>query len=268
VNEISGIKRQRPQTMVGLCRKYENEIFHNTSAVIVVSDFLKNEIVIRGIDPGKIFVIPNAIDPQNFNPDVDVSGLRKALSLEGKTAVTFVGMFSFWDKLDVMVDSFAKVKKSCPDTHFIIVGEGVQRPGLMEQAKALGLEADITFTGKVSRADVPRYIALSDLCVLYGSNPFGSPMALFEYMSMGKPVVAPGYGPVTTIVDHGVQGLVFTPDDQNQFTDHIIELVRNREKRRVMGAAARARIEGQFTWANNAKKIIQIYEKVKHDHHC
>jgi glycosyltransferase involved in cell wall biosynthesis len=264
VNEISGIKRQRSQTMVGLCGRYEQEIFRNVSAIVVVSDFLKNELTARGIGPDKITVMPNAINPEDFDPKIDVSLLRKSLSLESKTVITFVGMFSSWDRLDVMISAFARVKKSCPDAHLIMVGEGIQRPGLMEQTKEMGLADQISFTGKVSRTDVPRYIALADICVLFGSNPFGSPMALFEYMAMGKPVVAPGYGPVTSIVEHGIQGLIFTPDNQQQFVNQVIELASHREKRQAMGAAARARIEGQFTWENNARKIMDIYEKVKH----
>ncbi len=263
VNEISGIKRQRAQAMTGLCNRCEMEIFRNASAIIVVSDFLKNEIVARGIDAEKIFVMPNAINPGDFDPDADVRGLRNEMNLQGKSVITFVGMFSGWDRLEFLLDSFAAVRRAVPAAHLVIVGDGKERATLMEQAKEKGVADGVTFTGKVPRAAVSRYIALADLCVLSGSNPFGSPMALFEYMAMGKPVVVPDYTPITAIVDHGVEGYVFPPDNGKLFIDHIVELLRNNEKRQAMSAAASKKIAGHFTWENNAKKIIQIYEKVK-----
>ncbi|MDE2010538.1 MAG: glycosyltransferase family 4 protein, partial [Candidatus Omnitrophica bacterium] len=108
--------------------------------------------------------------------------------------------------------------------------------------------------------DIPSIIGASDICLLAGSNPFGSPIALFEYMAMGKPVVAPRYQPIESIVDDGQDGLLFEPVDDGQFMKMLIELLQDKEKRTRLGRQARQKIEKEYTWENNARKILKLAE--------
>lgn len=84
---------------------------------------------------------------------------------------------------------------------------------------------------------------------------------MFEYMSLGKPVVAPDLQPVTLIIKDGVNGFVFTPNDKASFKQKILRLVRNKETRGRVGLNAARTIFLNHTWKVNALKIIEIYKK-------
>jgi glycosyltransferase involved in cell wall biosynthesis len=263
VNEISGIKRQRAQSLVGLCRRFEQETFAQAQAIIVVSEFLKQQLIERGVVSEKIQVIPNAVNPDDFDMNLDTATLKQRYNLLGKTVITFVGMFSHWDRLDQLIEGFAQIYQQAPETHLMVVGEGIQRPDLEQQAERLNVRAHITFSGEVHRKDIPRYIGASDICVLYGSNPFGSPIALFEYMIMGKAVVVPGYEPIAAIVAHNQNGKLFVPDNLSQFVSEVIHLVQSSDERRKLGQNAREKILRSHLWKNNAQAVLEIYARIQ-----
>jgi glycosyltransferase involved in cell wall biosynthesis len=261
VNEISGIKRQRGQAMVGLCRRIEHKIFDQAQALIVVSEFLKQRMMERGVPAEKVHVIPNAVNPDEFDIDIETTAIKQRHNLHGRTIVTFVGMFSHWDKLDQLMEGFARIHQQAPETHLLLVGEGIQRPDLERQAERLRIRDHLTFTGEVPRREIPRYIGSSDICVLYGSNPFGSPIALFEYMIMGKPVVVPQYEPIAAIVNHDQNGKLFVPDNLDQFVARVVELVHSPDERRILGKNARDKILRSHLWKNNAEAVLEIYAR-------
>ena len=258
VNEISGIKRQRPQTMVGLCGWFESRVFRKADALIVVSQFLKDRLVERGVPDAKIHVLPNAVNPQHFDHSIDPVDIVTRHNLRGRTIIGFVGMFSHWDRLDLLLEVFRRVHREESDTHLLVIGEGVQRPALQDRAKRLGIESAVTFTGEVKRSEIPSYIAACDICSLSGSNPFGSPMTLFEFMIMAKPVVVPRYGPIERIVNNGENGYLFDPEDEEEYASQLVRLVRNKERRIALGERARQTILEHHLWRHNAKKVLEI----------
>ena len=262
VNEISGLKRQRQQAMVGFCGKVEREIFLRVDAIIVISQYLKDKIVERGISAEKIYVISNAVNIQDFDIKTDISDIEDQYGKNEKIKLMFVGMFSHWDKLEFLLEVFKNVHSKRANAHLIIVGDGVQRTRLQEQAQALGISGHVTFTGEVNKNDIPKFILLADICLLSDSNPFGSPMTLFEYMALGKPVVVPRYGPIECIVKHENEGCLFEPGNATQFEQCLIDLIDDEKKRKDYGTRGREKIIKYYLWEHNAEKVIEIYRNI------
>jgi len=260
VNEISGIKRLRGQVMVMICRRIELGIFRRAHHIIVVSDFLRDQLIDRGVNLEKIHVLPNAVNLDLFNPFLDPEPVRNRFGLQGKIVLCFVGMFSHWDQLDRLLDAYSEIHQQAPATHLVIVGDGVLRASLEAHADALGLSSAVSFTGCVDREDVTRILAAADICVLYGSNDFGSPIALFEYMAMGKAVVVPSYSPISAVVTHGETGYLFPPGSRDIFVHSVLRLVSDRSLRQRIGCAARERIVAKHQWKNNARTIVEIID--------
>lgn len=258
VNEISGIKRQRPQTMIKLCTYIENKVLNNSKGIIVVSQFLKERLIKSGINPEKIHIFPNAVNIKEFDYTIDSSKLKKELNLLNKFIISFVGMFSHWDRLDYLLEVFSKVHKELPHTHLLIVGEGIQRQDLMNKANDLGISNVTTFTGEVPRNDIPYYISLSDICLLSDSNPFGSPMTLFEYMAMEKAVIVPKYGPIEAIIKHKENGILFNPKSEKDFCEKLSNLINDEAMRLSIGRKARETIFKNHLWTHNANNVIKI----------
>jgi glycosyltransferase involved in cell wall biosynthesis len=147
-----------------------------------------------GVSPDRVFAVPAGISPQRFRDNatsgIDVLG-RYAL---GGRVVIYVGSVAKARRLDVMIHAFALLAGSYSDSKLLIVGDGNAVEDLKRLSRELGLGDRIVFTGVVSQRDVPTYIQAADVAVCpvppYSFYRMSSPIKLYEYMAMGKPVVA------------------------------------------------------------------------------
>jgi glycosyltransferase involved in cell wall biosynthesis len=124
VNEIVGIKRQRNQIMVPLARLLEQYVFKRASSIIVVSDFLKSELVKRGVEGKNILVLPNAVNPDDFNVEITGEEIRSKYLLSDKVVLVFMGTFSKWDNFDFLLGNFKELVLEYPNVCLLIIGDG------------------------------------------------------------------------------------------------------------------------------------------------
>jgi glycosyltransferase involved in cell wall biosynthesis len=103
-------------------------------------------------------------------------------------------------------------------------------------------------TGPVAKGDVPDYIGAMDICILPDSNEFGSPIVLFEFMAMGRTVVAADVPPVLDVVEDGVTGLIVSRTDPGALGAAVETLLHDPARARRMGDAARQRVMERHTW--------------------
>ena len=259
VNEIAGHKRVRKQAFVGQARKREQYVFQNADAIIVVSDFLREELHKLGVDKGKIHVIPNGVDEKEFSPQAVRKIDRGKLGIGGQTvALGFIGWFVGWHNLELLVDVFGDLAAG-RDVALVLIGDGVLKEKLRAIARARGIEDKLVMTGAVPYRQIPAYIAALDVCIIPGSNEYRSPIKLFEYMAMAKPVVAPRYRPIEAIVTHGVDGLLFEANSRESLRSVLDDIIGDAGKRHAIGAHAREKIVAHHTWLDNAKRVVDIY---------
>jgi glycosyltransferase involved in cell wall biosynthesis len=140
------------------------------------------------------------------------------------------------------------------------------RSALQRRAADLGLEQSIIFTGLVPHSDAPRYLAASDILVSPhlgfddGTKFFGSPTKLFEYMAMGKPIIASRLEQIGEVIRDGENGLEMMPGNASQLADQILDFARDRELRTRLGAAARQEVVQRYTWKANVDRILKSFE--------
>lgn len=263
VNElVSGQKRLRRRTFVMLARYIERYVFGKASAIIVVSDFIKSKIAEAGIPESKIHVVPNAADERVFHPGVDGARVRESLGIDQDSIVFgYSGWFQAYHSVDLLVSAFASIAKG-KNMYLMLVGDGSQRSKLRNQAESAGMLDQVIFAGAVPFSEVPEYLNAMDICVLPGSNNFGSPIKLFEYMIMEKAVVAPALQTTTCVVDDERDGLVFTPGDCEKLAVCLKRLADDAALRRRLSRAARTKILERHLWRHNAERVISIYEQL------
>ena len=129
---------------------------------------------------------------------------------------------------------------------------------LRQTAFRLGIEREVIFSGPVSRDVVPAYIDAMDICVLPDSNAFGSPIALFEFMAMGKPCVVPDLGPMRDVIDDNVTGIMFPHGDYAALGRTLSRLIEDSALRNQVGAQAKQIVFKRHTWAANARFVVQL----------
>jgi glycosyltransferase involved in cell wall biosynthesis len=252
--------------MKTLARETERRIFLETDRVTVVSQQLQDLIATCGVPMAHIAVLPNAVDLQRFDPRRDYDGktVRSHLQLKSKCVIGFVGSLQPWQGVETLIAAFSRLQTVAPNTHLLIVGDGPEREKLERQAEATGLRSDITFTGSVPYDEVPYYMAAMDVTVApyKGENFYQSPMPIFEYMAMGKPIVASSIGQVHEVIAHGETGVLYTPGNFAQLTAALAKLAGNALLCRQLGEKARAWVQRERRWENNVQEIVKIADEL------
>lgn len=258
VNELAGFQRVRGLILERLARRIDAWVFARASHVVCVSRVLAEEARQRGANRERVHVLPNAIDPNRFRNPGSVPSLRASLGLQDALVIGHVGLFYPWDRLDVLIEVVNNIHGRHPEIKVLLVGDGPEMENLRQTACRLGMEDAVIFSGPVARDDVAAYIDTMDICVLPDSNVFGSPIALFEFMAMGKPCVVPDLGPMRDVVEDKVTGIMFPRGNFEALGKALLRLSEDSALRIRIGDRARQTVLERHTWAANARFIVQL----------
>jgi glycosyltransferase involved in cell wall biosynthesis len=207
------------------------------------------------ISKEKIKIIPEGVDLEKFNRNIDASDINEKLGNERK--ILFVGNLHPNKGVHFLIKSFVLVKSKIDDVKLVIVGDGPLKHCLINLTKRLNLEKDIIFAGFVSDEELPKYYASCDIfasaSVLEG---FG--LIFLEAMALGKPIVAFNLASIPEVV--GNAGILIDQINHEKFANALIELLRNEElyKEKSQIAFNRAKL---FSWEKIAEQFIKINEQ-------
>ena len=143
-----------------------------------------------------------------------------------------------------------------PRSALLARGRRSRRHGLEALAADLGLEEAVTFTGVVQREDVARHIAAFDIALQPAVTAYASPLKLFEYMALGKAIIAPAQPNILEVLKADEEALLFDSEVEGAFDKALTRLLDEDALRSSLGARARARlIASDFTWDGNAARV-------------
>ena len=215
------------------------------------------------IKEDKVSVIPNAINPDLYESErFDNVDIQKDNQLDSRFIIGFVGLFVPWHGIIFLLGIFQRLAQKYPFAHLLLVGDGPERPIIEKRIREMGMEDRITLTGYVSHELVPSYVRAFDVAVMANSNIYGSPMKIFEYMGMGRAIVAPAYGPIKEILTDGKNALLFEPNRENEVYDAIAKLINDRALVKKLGENARKDALKKHTWGKNALEIENILYRI------
>ncbi len=242
-----------------LARWLERHTFRRADAIITVTEVQRALLEREGVAAERITVCHNAIDPREFDPaDGRGERLRLAFGLRAIT-VGFVGTMNRWQGAQGFADVVQRVVEQRRDVGFLFVGDGEGRGPLQADLERRGVQSAAVFVGRQSHAAIPEFIAAMDIGVLLDSNTYGSPMKVFEYWAMSKPVVAPSVPPVLEILHDGETGLLIAPGDAAAMARQIVRLAGDPRLRTRLGEAGRRHVLAVHTWDRNAARILEAF---------
>ncbi len=251
----SPLVRKRSPLLKPLAKRADRYIFSRATALVAVSSNLKEHLISEfGIRPERIIVLPNAADPDVFDITKVVRPAAYA-DVQGKI-VGFVGGFYPWHGLDLLIRAFQQIAHVVPEAKLMLIGDGPTMPAIRAQVSQLGLGERVILPGRVSHQELPGYIAMFHIGVMPDSNEYGSPMKIFEYMALGKPVVVPDYAPLLDVIDDGTEGRVFAAKDIKQLAECMAMLLTDAAAHSRMSAQARNKILAKHNWRKNAEAIL------------
>ena len=256
--------------------------------IVTVSDELGSELKRRGIPDSRILVYPNCVDPDIFNSQRftadELAALRARHGIpQDALLVGFIGTFGQWHGVeflaecirDMIRDDLEWIKQR--KVRFLLVGDGVKMPVVRKLVGSPPTSQYVTLTGLVAQSEAAKYLACADLLVsphvpnADGSNFFGSPTKLFEYMSMEKPIIASALGQIEEVIaGRGATklgsmppgagdmcGYLFKPGDADAFKKVLGEVVDDMPATARMAKAARVEILNRYTWKRHVNAILE-----------
>lgn len=213
-----------------------------------------------GADRRRIELVSPGVDHAFFSPG-DRTGARTALGLGDEPLLLFVGRIQPLKQLGVAVAALARLAD--PSATLVVVGGPSGTDGEAEHARVRALIADLGLTGRVRFVDPQPHHLLSswyraaDVVVVPSrSESFG--LVALEAAACGTPVVAAAVGGLTTIVDHGVSGLLVDGDDPSEWAFHIDRILTDDDLAKSMSTEAVRRAAG-FTWSTAAGRLRRVY---------
>jgi glycosyltransferase involved in cell wall biosynthesis len=217
-------------------------LLHQADLVLVTSKVQKERLADWGIDGAKMMPLPSGVDVEAFSPR-DGSAIRKRYTLSDSKVVIYLGIMTEQRKLGMLIRAFSQVKRHVPDAKLLMVGDGADRANLESLAWELRLSEDILFPGRVPYGDVPDFIAAADVTLVavppLSFYKMGSPLKLFEYMAMAKPVVATEEIPEHREVLEQSGGGILVPYASEAFASAMIKLLGSPETAAEMGRKGR-----------------------------
>jgi glycosyltransferase involved in cell wall biosynthesis len=253
---------------LALLERYERLNLDAAARIFVVSDVERRNLEARGVATEKIILNPNAVDVQLFQPFVGGAAKRRDLGIEDTDLVAgFVGTFGPWHGVVELAKAIKAIPESLP-LRFLFVGSGSLLAEVERLLQAERLSGRVIFTGAVPHDQVPMLLDACDILVAPhvpladGSDFFGSPTKIFEYMAMGKGIVASRLGQIGEVLADGETALLVEPGNVNELAAALIRMTESDQLRTRLGENARAAAIQKHTWTHNAKRVLQAYESL------
>lgn len=217
-------------------------------------------------DPSAVKIVSNTVDREVFDSETPPT---TALPFDpaGSFVVSYIGNFTRHRGLDTLIEGFARLAETTSDARLVLVGKGNDAyvAGLKRLARSLGVRERVQFTGWVDFADVPGYVAASDVCVVpHAPTPHTEttiPHKLFQYMAMGVPVVVTDVPPLSRIVERTQSGLV-TPADDGAAMGAVLDELTDADRAHELGENGRRAVEREYNWERDGRRLRMLYDEL------
>ena len=223
--------------------------YRKADRVIAVGSSLRDNI--KKITGVEALVIPNMLDVSVFTPPAE---RRRGATFRFASAGNLYRRKGF----DILLDAMALLRQRGEDVSLTLMGGGEEEAELKKQARSLGLEDRVRFTGRLSREEIAAVCRESDAFALASRREtFG--VVYIEAMATGLPVIATRcQGPEDFVSDEN--GILVPPEDAGAFADAMAQMIRDRD--RYDSQAISSFVRERFSPRAVAEQITKVYEEI------
>jgi len=256
--------------------------FRQATAISVVSEAVREDVLKRGIDGSKILINPNGVDIETYTPPEPAKRrlLRRELGFGPEhRVICFTGTFGGWHGVDVLAAAMPKVLAAVPDARFLLIGDGALKHLVDEAIKSHRLEGRVKCVGRVPQMEGARLLAAADIYVsphashMVDSRFFGSPTKIFEYMAMGGGIVASRLEQIGKVLAPGIdarqlppgsarvgeeRSILCEPGNVDEFVAAATYAAQFPEVCTALGRNARAAAIKEYSWRRHVERLWQF----------
>lgn len=242
-------------------------------AIIIPSKGQLSILKPQKVNPNKVYVIPNAVNPQKFHLQNKAKCRQKLKLTEDSFYFCFVGNLAPWQGLDYAITALSKLIRESkdPKIKLIVIGDGPVKEKLQTLANKLNIKNNIIFLGAVDHENIPCIINACDVCIApftaWRNKKIGvSPLKLYEYLSCGKPVIASKV-PGTEIISELDAGILVEPDNVEELKKAYKEAIKKLSYWEKKAHIIHKEIAINHSWDSRVDTILKIIQQIIHRKH-
>ncbi len=256
---IAAVGAIRSPRIISRLHRLELRLYRSAARIVVVTDAFKKDLVQRGINPGKIFVIKNGVDPLfGMHSRVAPEHVSILEALAGdRFVVGYVGTHGMAHGLDLVLRA---AKDADPSIQFVLVGDGAEKARLVRSASEQNLD-NVHFFPQVPREHLPAYLEYIDAAIVPLKNDalFATviPSKIFEIAASGTPILLGVRGEAKELIEHYGAGISFEPENAAQLLE-AIEVLRSDRSRYDSLQQGCSRLAADFSREKQAKRMLDV----------
>ncbi len=244
----------------------ERRMYAAADHIITVGNGYRTQLMRRGVPGGKISIVTNGADLDEWRPREKPWKLKQRYNLNGEFVCMYGGTIGMACGLDVVIAA-AEMAAKRKDDHlkFLLVGDGAERERLQAEAASRGLY-NVIFTGRVPKEEMPDHLALADVCLVHlkAKELFKSvlPSKIFEAAAMKRPILNGVLGEAAALVERAGAGVTFQPENPYQLLNALQSLRSNRQLCNRLGEQGRDYVAANFNRDVLAHQYLDVLARV------
>lgn len=257
----------KPLRFESIFKRVEDANLRLADLVVVVSEASKTELTERGYPEQRILVNPNGVDANKYSPDIPAHTIRSQLGIgTNDIVIGFIGTFGPWHGAEVLAEAFGRLLNTNPNLGktlwLLLIGDGVTMPQTKKILSAHKATDRVILTGLIPQSDGPKYLAACDILASPhvdnndNSRFFGSPTKLFEYMAMGRAIVASDLEQIGEILEDDVSAKLVDPGNAIALEKALESVASSKTYRQKLASEARSIVVNKYTWQQHTQRIL------------
>ena len=233
-----------------------------TDLVVTVTEAIRRQYIAAGLTAaGQVVATPGGVDVERFRPGLDGSQLRRSLGLG--TGVPLIGLFGGFRVMKGHAVAVAAATRLCAEGrrfHLAFVGQGGMEPAIRRWVAEAGLGERVSVSGTAASAE--SVMAAFDAALYVPLESDGMSRVLFEYLALGKPVVASRVGVVPEVLADDDSALLVPAGESGPLARAVARILDDAPLRSRLGEAARRLVESRLSGARIARDLASVYAKM------
>ena len=235
--EIVAVGAIRSRFIIRILETIEMFLYRHAKLIVAVAEGTIDVLVKRGIPKEKMILMPNGVDFDEFQRDVDIRTVRDRHKLNGEFLVSYIGTHGMAHRLQTVIEAADRLRHN-NRIRFMMVGDGAEKQRLQNLAGNLSLD-NIQFIPQLPHDKAIDYYKASDACLvpLKRADLFTKniPSKIYEIMASGKPILLGAVGESRKLVNSAEAGLAFEPENVESLVDSIQKLYENKQDAKRLG---------------------------------
>lgn len=244
-------------------RRLEEYVVNRADAVVVIARGIRDELRSRVISENKLFHVPNGVDTTKFRPIPRNEILASKLGIADTPVLGFIGSFFPFEGVPWLVRAAAELRRRGLTFKLLIVGHGKDAELVRREIVENNAQEYVLFVGKVPHDVVRDYYSLIDVMVYPRASirltELVTPLKPLEAMAQGRAVLASDVGGIRELVENESTGLLFAPEDVNDFCRQASRLITCSDLRSRLAEGAKNMVIRCKQWTTIARQYDQIY---------